>query len=413
MWTPSLRALFVFSFTVGGFIAGCGGDGGSGRLGDYCDFGCAEGTCGVDGYCTRACTTDAECSAETTCGTGSDGTAACLPRCDYWAPDGFGCQDGRQVPCGTPGLQDCYNCGCGPDQRCDEGGMCLPRSEVGESCRTNDDCRTGNCSEFSRVCRVPVGSPCTTEDCDLCVTSENGWSFCSRECGGHASCNGGLCLGGDDYYTCHPVCATYTDPSCPGDCRVSRQGDLYCDCPGVGCTATAALRPEGAACRADGQCSEGECLVGRGSGYCAVEGCAACGPNTVCVDLPCVGEAQCGLRCLPSCGGASISACETSVHCTMRTTPDGASVEVCDPRGAVGASCVGGAECASGRCAAGACVALEGAANGARCSTPSDCQSNSCVSGTCRGSGLLGDACGVPADCSVGTCCSGTCQSSC
>ena len=110
-------------------------------------------------------------------------------------------------------------------------GPCTEKAAVGEQCALDSACKSNNCSEFSGVCRQPLGANCTTSNCDLCITSANS-TYCSRHCGSNGECLSGKCVGsGGDYY-CHIPCSGIGDSGCPGKCRYT-SGDtpvLFCDC---------------------------------------------------------------------------------------------------------------------------------------------------------------------------------------
>lgn len=385
---------------------------------------CSRGEC-RGGFCVNACSSDSDCSSAEVCSVGADGSSACLPPCEAGRPPlpGYACVDGRPVSCGAPGLRACFECGCDAGFYCDFGtDACTALGEVGDRCASDDECRTGNCSTFAGVCRVPVGSTCTSSDCDVCLSSGE-WSFCSRECSAMDQCNRYPCLGRDDLFRCLPSCAGEDDSSCPGTCRPSPSAGprYYCDCVNDECAPDTAVRPEGAPCRGDSECVGGDCFESArcipGSscdriGVCAAEGCVGgCASGTVCVDLPCAGEAECGLRCLATC--ETVADCESLVRCDPAMTPDGASVSVCNPKLVEGVRCQLDADCRSGVCVGERCTGLGGSANGTPCTTPDECASGSCSASVCRGDALIGDACSGDFDCGVGRCCDGFCATSC
>jgi hypothetical protein len=415
------------------------------RLGgrfEYCERNaeCQSGYCllsAIGGRCSLPCTSTSECDPATTgtqCGLGPDGTMACVPACG--APDsGYACVDGVSVACErVDDDRQCLACGCDPSLRCEPGVGCLAKSEVGGNCRQDSDCRTGNCSTFAGVCRVPVGQACTANDCDRCLTAAGGWSYCSRECDDVEQCNGDQCLGSPEtgFFTCRPGCTSFGDASCPGTCQYpSDGGELFCACDYQTCPTVEPPRQVGQPCYSDSHCATGACYAHRecggpfkdeciDRGVCtqACESDASCGAGNTCVAVPCVeGQTtECGKLCLPTCSDAE--PCDAYTFCVARPAAGGATAMVCDARQPEGASCWSGLDCQSGKCIDRRCAPAGGQANGAACGGPADCLSQSCVSGTCRGTALLGDSCTIPPDCAAGTCCTsgpqaGTCRTSC
>jgi hypothetical protein len=64
-----------------------------------------------------------------------------------------------------------------------------------------------------------VGQPCDASNCDYCQASEDGgFQYCSRTCDSDFNCNGGLCIGCGNGYTCHRKCSSFLDNGCPGRC---------------------------------------------------------------------------------------------------------------------------------------------------------------------------------------------------
>jgi len=386
-----------------------------------------------DQICTHACTSDPDCtdvdptlSTSFVCGVGEGGAAVCVPDCVSSRGNVVCDAEGESVACTAAPSSFCEACGCGDPTapRCAPGVGCMGLSDVGGECRQDDDCRTGNCSTYAGVCRVPVGSPCSATDCDLCTTWTGG-SSCTRRCSYDADCNGQQCLGDTsaDYFTCRPNCSAFADPSCPGMCRYPRDAtQLYCDCSSATCPTLTAPRATGVLCSHDSQCVSDECIstvstvdggftLRYALGWCTV----ACDSDAACIDgSVCVGTPE-GGRCVPVCSavGESCSYNFDGPRCMSTTHVGGGAILACDPRLVDGSACLYMDDCFSGRCSANRCAPAGGSPNGTACAAGTDCLSGSCQAGSCRGSALLGDACAIPADCAAGTCCTGTCASSC
>src|SRR5262245_43507265 len=180
--------------------------------------------------CTKPCNVDADCTSDLStslaCGVLADGSGGCLPAWSVGVPlPGIACVNGVPTACNAAGAEHCASCGCPDGQRCDIGTGCVPRLPVGEGCQIDADCESNHCGEAGHVCRVPVGAQCNDQNCDLCMTSSNGWSFCSRycqpfmlsSCGEGATCRN---LGGGQSGSrlCWPKCVGMDDPSCPVPC---------------------------------------------------------------------------------------------------------------------------------------------------------------------------------------------------
>lgn len=393
------------------------------QVGALCeeDADCASGQC-LDlssealsrRICTRPCVDDTACGGSLRCGVGPTGERQCVPGC---GSIGFTCVDGVSTSCAAVAEDEtrCGDCGCGRDRpRCVPEVGCFARSEVGGPCRWDGDCRTNHCSDVAHLCRVAVGQPCTTDDCDLCMRDEEGWSYCTRRCfAGGDVCNGDPCLAPSSlpsYGTCRPRCLTEgADPACPAQCRRAGTGQLYCECEDPDCATVAAPRRMGHACSQHAECASGLCLASQAvcSGPCA--GDAECENGTLCVRYECA-EGQ-----TEGCGDLCIGACPSTTCATCRalTRPEGGVAEVCDPRRVAGESCVASTDCLSGRCADAVCVGTDELQNGSPCLSDPECLSGRCVSAHCRGEALLGDACLVDPDCAVGRCCDERCESSC
>lgn len=118
--------------------------------------------------------------------------------------------------------QPCVSCGCAAGLYCEcdglacafegEDGVCAPKKALGAECFGGYECESGNCSTpaFGEVgdigrCQVPAGEPCTAEDCDTCVSVEDG-PVCLKACYGPRDCSNDACLLGQ-------VCALV---ACPG-----------------------------------------------------------------------------------------------------------------------------------------------------------------------------------------------------
>jgi hypothetical protein len=147
-----------------------------------------------------ACEINTECIAppggDTSC---TDGACVQEPRGVAGSPCKGTCtQDGTVTVCSGNGSGDA-NCYTNDGLRCDEStNLCAAPLPIGASgCSTGDDCVEGAyCDAGTCAAGLPVGSPCTFDECDP------GAAFCSSgQCAAKlpdgASCTGsGECVGG-------------------------------------------------------------------------------------------------------------------------------------------------------------------------------------------------------------------------
>ena len=331
-------------------------------IGERCttDADCATGVClaangASERVCTSPCTTDAECA--TGAGVGSlvcgravcaspEGCLQCVPRCG--GGSGYTCVDGVSTDCVFADGTHCLDCGCAnAADHCVREVGCMPPGPVGAACILDRDCASRSCSTFAHVCRVAVGAPCNTTNCDACLGLPDGTTHCSRECRTPADCNGEACVGSTalSYFECRPpVCA------------------------GTACTVARAPRAVGEACHADAECGSGTCFstqrcVGSeciGEGWCSGPCTASsdCGPGTSCVLIPCAAgqTAGCGSVCLHACSG--FTDCGVfGGSCSALETPERTLASVCDVRRDAGRGCADDRECLSARCVSRTCAA--------------------------------------------------------
>jgi hypothetical protein len=294
------------------------------------------------------------------------------------------CEGGVVRTCAEVAAPDLYcdACGCGAGMVCNAGAfarcdrvpgcLCYVPQPVGAPCDADYQCESRNCSTFAGVCRVAVGAPCTTADCDRCYVYTSGRTFCSRQCELDEDCPSALCLGNRDldYFDCHPRCNGPTDPSCSTSCQApGGGGDPFCTCPPGGCTIEEPPRARLAPCELYarvGSCATGICLGRRQCdalafckewGYCA-DACttdAECGAAGVCTNVPCGADMMaCGLHCLPRC--ATDEECEGRGTCRDFVGVGGTAVRACTVRLPRGAGCQTDRDCISGACVAATCT---------------------------------------------------------
>jgi len=77
------------------------------------------------------------------------------------------------------------------------GGACTPK--VGDGCARNADCGTQRICDTSMPGGYCTTTPCLRNDCAdeaVCITFDDGQSYCMKHCGGNGDCRTG------DGYTC-------------------------------------------------------------------------------------------------------------------------------------------------------------------------------------------------------------------
>lgn len=149
---------------------------------------CAAGLTCIDGQCTRACTSSADCNPNGGCGSDGSGRRLCTDHCTVSTvarPQAV-CLDGAYRACSADP--------CAAPLVCVGGRGCL--QPAGASCAQDADCASHNCGK-DRTCKVADGEPCDQQNCDLCVTVANapGRPFCTKICQEQSDCVNGPCLG--------------------------------------------------------------------------------------------------------------------------------------------------------------------------------------------------------------------------
>ncbi len=334
------------------------------NFGQACYIGddCGSLMCRGD-VCTLECESDEDCSGASqpmSCGIAADGSTLCLPTCPAPVFQHV-CENDVQVHCDQASNAACTRCGCDERAYCDgESGQCVPKAQVGEPCDRSDTCASDNCSVYMGVCRVPVGSTCTSMNCDRCLVRSDAPSYCSRECSSEGECGDGTCVGDPDIDYFH--CASQCDQgACPGQCEITgNSGTWYCDCRDPNCTAAYAEAPLGSQCRFSRMCESGECWsraeeVYLGSkhitiGWCT-QACASdadCSNGTACVDVDCNQLDGCMPRCVPRC--AIDDECENSWCVDLPSTSGDGSTSVCTMKAPSGSECIRDRDCQSANC---------------------------------------------------------------
>lgn len=333
---------------------------------------CTSGVC-RSGVCTT-CFGSWECGPSEACLSGACSTS-CIPTDILGSDRDRVCDQGRVATCDTVADPEsyCSVCDCPSGNRCSSFNCnngdcsCIPLAPVGAACQSNLDCASRNCSSFAGVCRVALGTTCTMEDCDVCLTWTNGTSYCTGDCDGASDCGNGFCSGAYadiPYRECFPRCG---GRDC--DCRTAADGvTTYCACGGsaTDCERLEEQHEPLQACggfNSDGpDCATGSC-VGRavcgGScyiwGYCG-DTCttdAECGAEGVCGRLPC-GGASCPAVCMPRCPESG--RCEGEGSCQSVPGVAGGEIMACTTKLPTGSACATEDDCISAVCSSRRCL---------------------------------------------------------
>ena len=182
-----------------------------------------------DWICSKTCNSNDGCQGsyyfDLVCGILADGSRGCIPDC---VGRGVACVNGVATACKAADETHCDQCVCSITEHCQVGVGCFPNLAVDERCTSDGECASGNCSTNAGVCRVKVGAPCTTANCDDCYTEASGQTYCTRDCRNGESCGAGFChnygtLPGDSH-RCFVPC----DTGCAA-CYATTDGLVWCD----------------------------------------------------------------------------------------------------------------------------------------------------------------------------------------
>ena len=254
----------VLGTCLAAMVAACSGDDGPAPLnqplgtGCFDDSYCASGHCpggklepATYGICTHSCRVDADCADGpktddpehaidnlSVCGIAGDGHRWCVPRCPHKTSAQYVCENAVSTECRFAHEPDCNLCGCPSETYCSSS-KCVAQVDVGESCTANQDCKNLHCLASTKKCGVETGSPCTADNCEICLTHES-WSFCnySDSCGACDNLGSAVCISDQSdarIGACKPLCDTEPGKGikCPGTCvgiGINSEHKLYCRC---------------------------------------------------------------------------------------------------------------------------------------------------------------------------------------
>jgi hypothetical protein len=211
-------------------------------------------------------------------------------------------------------------------------------------------------------------------------------------------------------YLCSPIDGCVKSLDCAALCKGDAEQGLYCSY---------------LACKVDGDCEHGQCVVYPSAtvGRCQIDSecvdVSDCNPGSHCVAVEedgtrrcvqagssCNDDADCplGSCALPpdsfvgTCSSHTVQEhcydnadCNAGLRCILNSCSDGS----------YGTSCMTSSDCSSGRCKFGAC---NDGRKGDACSDDTECQSRICLSGTFCSDGALDQVCAENADCVSGIC---------
>jgi hypothetical protein len=359
--------------------------------------GCTADTdCNDPGQCgTRTCDGMQTCqfgqkAAHTTCSTGvCDGSGACI-----------GCIDGTDCTATTHGVCENNNCidQCkdmqtnGTETDVDCGGPTCDKCGDNQDCMVDNDCQSGFCNQGSHKCKMPTCNDNTLNGLE--TDTDCGGATCdavNKTCADGKSCKAdGDCTNGNCFMN-------MTCVSCMDQAQDGLETDV--DCGGADCDAVNKKCGDNKKCGNGADCSSGNCYhTGGGAGQKTCHG-------TLCQDGAKDGtetDIDCGGTCSVKCAdgkGCNVSGDCTSNHCSgaggtclpvacFNTTKDGAETDV---------DC-GGGTCP--KCATGKACAASGDCTSTFCSTmgTSQCEPNAgCADGVVNNAE-------TDKDCGGGTC---------
>jgi hypothetical protein len=349
-----MRQLFFAAFLVGScLLSACGSSSKAAPLAGLlqeCSASnpCATGlTCDQNyGVCTKSCTGASDCPGGA-CATNTDASKTCAPTCTGYVPiSQTACVDGVPIACNQDPAGQCATCGCSDSsQRC-VSGACVAKLATGQTCVSDSDCTSGNCGEYSKLCRVAVGATCTPKvDCEECATYGTS-TWCTRPCADDSICNGNKCIGfaGEaNTYDCQPNCSSACPVSCSNytDPNTSAVLGQYCPLS----TWVSSPRPDGSPCSTGSDCTSNDCYLGRCETPCTTA--SQCATGYSCASVWCSGVA-CGF-CLPNCGGDSEASCSYGTCSLLGGFPTGGA-SVCSLLLPSGSICGNGDQCSLGHC---------------------------------------------------------------
>ncbi len=406
-----------------------------------CNTAGAPGTCttvnktnGPTGYAagqavTGFGTTRALCAGYgTTCGSYCEGTSATA--CTYSAattqcvaPSCASQTETRPSFCTGTGAcnvattKDCgvYACGatacktscstiadCASGFKCDATLTCVPTGDVGSSCNSTPECKTGlSCVDNTCCTSASCGAPmrCDVAGAKGSCKLPNGQSCTTATAG---SCGSGICADGK---CCNEACT--------GQCEACDVGMNAGTCTAV----LGAVHGTRTACIGTGACQAA--CDGSNRATCApappptaVCAAATCSGSTAAPTRFCDGLGVCGAVSPTNCGSYTCGATACKTSCTA--AGDCAAGYFCNASGAcvttgaLGTLCSAASECGSGKCTDGVCCTVDA------CTTPAVCNANG--AGTCArpiAAGCTADSQCGSGHCADGVCCDKACSGQC
>ena len=363
-----------------------------------------------------------ECSSASTC----DGSGVCKPKpgqscisagdcASGFCKDGVCCNEACGAPCKsclTGTCQAVLNAGDTPEcagfNRCDGSGACLLKD--GQTCTGASQCASGFCAD-GKCCNGPCTAACQSCLSGACTavrgTPDDPQCTGDNTCDDSGNCrkkNGQACTGGGDCASghckdgkcCNNECTTPCHSCETGACTAVAGADDLPECTSAStCDASGTCKPKpGQGCAAGTDCASGFCK----DGVCCATACDQ--PCQSCLTGFC--QAVKSAEDAPECAGAST--CGSTGQCQK----------------AVGQTCTGPEQCASGFCKDGKCcdtactTACYSCATGVCTMIKNGVDADSCTGdNSCDASGVCrlkqGAACTGGGECASGHCVDGKC----
>lgn len=176
-------------------------------------------------FCSEPC--EGSCQGEGdvtgTCGFSGEGEGWCVFECNGQGQppgdelDGFLCQRGTPVACGSVESPDCMVCGCDDGEYCQlTTRSCQPKSDMMGACSTHGECLSGHCNVMAGTCEQALGETCDESQCSECARLDD-QSYCTQACSIDGHCpSGWRCIAFymEDEFYCRKECASLDD-ACP------------------------------------------------------------------------------------------------------------------------------------------------------------------------------------------------------
>jgi hypothetical protein len=328
------------------------------QLSTECDDGLCLSVGFSNGYCTKACSTTAQCSARTACGKNPSGNGPakiCLKQCTapYQSPGGcrtdYVCEPNAE----TANVPVCFpkctsNTSCGSAPTCDSRGFCCGAQSSAccenTSCQGANTCTNGAC--IPTACGG-AGQPCCNGSCSGAATACVN-NTCAA-CGG----SGQPCCAGNACASVNTICSAGTCSPCGALSRNCCAGNT---CSTGSCVAgvcqNAGLLPVGEPCTAGNQCAGNTCITATATtflgGYCTQDcGSSSCPSGSHCSNAVVAARSFCLKDCVYD--GAA-GGCRSNYVCDRGLIPVDRTLPTCVSACVLQSNCPLNTQCLNGFC---------------------------------------------------------------